>query len=173
MYKIFKCTAHPTVDFAAEELKKYLRMMMPRCGEIEITTDERDGDGFVLALCSDIGIELPETSEPELDDVIVINANERGGIIAGSNPRALLIAVYEYLRQNGCHWAFPGVDGEYIPVADIKPVNYRKMADLRVRAQCNEGAEYQGSMIETIDFTPKIGLNSYMLEFDNPKVYYN
>ena len=147
--------------------------MMPRCGEIEITTDERDGDGFVLALCSDIGIELPETSEPELDDVIVINANERGGIIAGSNPRALLIAVYEYLRQNGCHWAFPGVDGEYIPVADIKPVNYRKMADLRVRAQCNEGAEYQGSMIETIDFTPKIGLNSYMLEFDNPKVYYN
>lgn len=173
MYKIFKYTAHPTVDFAAEELKKYLRMMMPRCGEISITTDERDGDGFVLALCSDIGITLPETDEPELDDVIVINANERGGIIAGSNPRALLIAVYEYLRQNGCCWVFPGIDGEHIPVADIKPVTYRKMADMRVRAQCNEGAEYQGSMIETIDFTPKIGLNSYMLEFDNPKVYYN
>lgn len=173
MYKIFKYTPHPTVDFAAEELKKYLRMMMPRCGEIEITTDERDGDGFVLAICADIGIDLPETDEPELDDVIVINANERGGIIAGSNPRALLIAVYEYLRQNGCRWVFPGVDGEYIPVANIKPVTYRKKADLRVRAQCNEGAEYQGSMIETIDFTPKIGLNSYMLEFDNPKVYYN
>ena len=45
MYKIFKYSDHPTVDFAAEELKKYLRMMMPRCGEIEITTDERDGDG--------------------------------------------------------------------------------------------------------------------------------
>ena len=100
MYKIFKYTSHPTVDFAAEELKKYLRMMMPRCGEITVCSDERDGDGFVLALCSDIGVNLPETDEPELDDVIVINANAHGGIIAASNPRALLIAVYEYLRQN-------------------------------------------------------------------------
>lgn len=173
MYKIFKYTDHPTVDFAAEELKKYLRMMMPRCGEITICREERDSDGFVLALCPDIGISLPETDEPELDDVVVINTNERGGIIAGSNPRALLIAVYEYLRANGCSWLYPGIDGEYIPVTDLKSVNYRKMADLRVRAQCNEGAEYQFSMIETIDFTPKIGLNSYMLEFDNPKTYYN
>ena len=174
MYKIFKYTNHPTVDFAAEELKRYLRMMMPRCGEITICSDERDGDGFVLALCSDIGIDLPETSSPELDDVIVINTNPRGGIIAASNPRALLIAVYEFLRQNGCEWLAPGIDGEFIPVIDsLSAVNYRKMADMRVRAQCNEGAEYQTSMIETIDFTPKIGLNSYMLEFDNPKVYYN
>ena len=174
MYKIFKYSAHPTVDFAAEELKKYLRMMMPRCGEIEIATDERDGDGFVLALCADIGIPLPEGVDPELDDSLYISANEKGGIIAGSNPRALLIAVYEYLRVQGCRWLFPGVDGEFIPVIDtLKSVSYQKTADMRVRAQCNEGAEYQGSMIETIDFTPKIGLNSYMLEFDNPKVYYN
>ena len=131
MYNIFKYSSHPTVDFSAEELKKYLRMMMPRCGEIGICSDERKGDGFVLALCADIGISLPETNVPELDDVIVISANERGGIIAASNPRALLIAVYEYLRKCGCHWAFPGVDGEYIPVVDSLPtVNYRKMADI-------------------------------------------
>ena len=36
MYKIFKITSSPVVDFAAEELKKYLRMMMPRAGEIVI-----------------------------------------------------------------------------------------------------------------------------------------
>ena len=136
MYKIFKYSLHPTVDFAAEELKKYLRMLMPRCGEITICSDERDGDGFVLALCSDIGIDLPETDDPELDDVVVINANERGGIIAGSNPRALLIAVYEYLRQNGCRWVHPGIDGEFSPVKDAPAVvNYRKKADMRVRAQ--------------------------------------
>ncbi len=174
MYKIFKYSNHPTVDFAAEELKKYLRMMMPRCGEITVCSDERDSDGFVLALCSDIGIAIPDGCDAELDDVVVINTNERGGIIAGSNPRALLIAVYEYLRQNGCEWLYPGVDGEFIPVIDApKTVSYQKTADMRVRAQCNEGAEYQASMIETIDFTPKIGLNSYMLEFDIPKAYYN
>ena len=174
MYKIFKYTEHPTVDFAAEELKKYLRMMMPRCGEITVCSEERDGDGFVLALCSDIGIALPEGVDAELDDSIYISANAKGGIIAGSNPRALLIAVYEYLRANGCRWIYPGIDGEFIPVIDaLGDISIQKTADMRVRAQCNEGAEYQGSMIETIDFTPKIGLNSYMLEFDNPKVYYN
>ena len=118
MYKIFKYTEHPTVDFAAEELKKYLRMMMPRCGEIAICSEERDGDGFVLALCSDIGIPLPEGVDAELDDSIFISANAQGGIIAASNPRALLIAVYEYLRANGCRWIYPGIDGEFIPVID-------------------------------------------------------
>ena len=36
MYSINKITSNPTVDFAAEELKKYLRMMMPDAGEIKI-----------------------------------------------------------------------------------------------------------------------------------------
>ena len=36
MYTIHKITSDHVVDFAAEELKKYLRMMMPRCKEIKI-----------------------------------------------------------------------------------------------------------------------------------------
>ena len=36
MYSINKITSNSTVDFAAEELKKYLRMMMPECGEVFI-----------------------------------------------------------------------------------------------------------------------------------------
>ena len=36
MLKIYKITLNNTVDYAAEELKKYLRMMMPRGGEIRI-----------------------------------------------------------------------------------------------------------------------------------------
>ena len=45
MYKINKITSNPVVDFAAEELKKYLRMMMPRAGEIiiEYIPDAKDG----------------------------------------------------------------------------------------------------------------------------------
>ena len=31
---IHKLRAHHVIDHAAEELKKYLRMMMPECGEI-------------------------------------------------------------------------------------------------------------------------------------------
>lgn len=173
MYQIHKICANPTVDYAAEELKKYLRMMMPRCGDVPISYDPSAKNGFRLGLMQDFGIAVTETDSPDLDDVLCIETDENGGIIAGSNYRSVLLAVYRYLRANGCRWLFPGVDGEYVPVRQITPTSYRKMADLRVRAQCNEGAEYQFSMMETIEFTPKIGLNSYMLEFDNPKVYYN
>ena len=46
MYVINKITSSNVVDFAAEELKKYLRMMMPRCGEIEIKYAPDAKDGF-------------------------------------------------------------------------------------------------------------------------------
>lgn len=174
MYIIHKITQNTTVDFAAEELKKYLRMMMPRCGEISIDYDTRATAGFRLGLMQTFGLDLSDAADPSKDDVVYLDTDENGGVIAGSNPGALLIAVYRYLRFCGCRWLFPGVDGEKIPVIEsLPPVTYRKLADHRYRGQCNEGAEYQQSMMESIDFTPKIGLNTYMLEFDNPYVYYS
>lgn len=173
MYTIRKVGANPTIDFAAEELKKYLRMLLPRCGEIPISSDSYTGDEFQLGLMSDFGLDASDAKDPRLDDIVYIHTHETGGVIAGSNPGAVLIAVYRYLRFCGCRWLFPGVDGEWIPILERLPqVNYRKLADHRYRGQCNEGAEYQPNMIESIDFTPKIGMNTYMIEFDNPYVYY-
>ncbi len=173
MFKINKITSNTTVDFAAEELKKYLRMMMPRRGEIPVAYAPDATDGFRLGLMADFGLDMSDAEDISLDDIIYIDCDENGGIIAGSNPGALLIAVYRYLRFNDCRWVFPGIDGEYIPLTnEVKPVKYRKKADHRYRGQCNEGAEYQQNMIDTIDFTPKIGMNTYMLEFDIPMCYY-
>ena len=173
MYCIYKITSHHVVDFAAEELKKYLRMMMPRCGEIDIVYAPDAKDGFRLGLMEDFGLDTSDASELDLDDILYIDTDKTGGIIAGSNARSVLLAVYRYLTINGCRWLFPGIDGEWIPTREIEPVKYRKMADCRYRGQCNEGAEYQPNMMEAIDFTPKIGMNIFMIEFDNPKAYYN
>lgn len=174
MYKIFKITSNPTVDFAAEELKKYLRMMSVHCGEIPIEYAPSAAVGFRIGLMADFGLDTSDAEDVTLDDIIYIDTDAGGGIIAGSNPCAVLIAVYRYLRFCGCRWLFPGVDGEWIPSVDVLPaVNYRKLADHRYRGQCNEGAEFQEDMLATIDFSAKIGLNSYMLEFDNPYTYYN
>ena len=174
MYCINKVASNVVVDFAAEELKKYLRMMMPRCGDIPMAYDPNATEGFRLGLMSDFGLSTAEeTDEPQYDDIVHIDTDEKGGIIAGSNYRSVLLAVYEYLKKNGCRWLFPGVDGEYIPIKNIQPVKYHKMADMRYRGQCNEGAESQQIMLESIDFTPKVGLNCYMIEFDIPKIYYD
>ena len=173
MFTINKITSNHVVDFAAEELKKYLRMMMPRCGEIEIRYAPDAKDGFRLGVMSDFGLDTSESDDITLDDILHIDTDTEGGIIAGSNPRSVLLAVYRYLTINGCRWLFPGIDGEYIPIKNIEPTQYHKMADCRYRGQCNEGAEAQHLMIEEIDFTPKIGMNIFMIEFDNPKVYYD
>ncbi|MBQ9778225.1 MAG: DUF4838 domain-containing protein [Clostridia bacterium] len=175
-YKIFKLTDHPVVDFAAAELKKYLRMMMPEAGDISLarTTDKNmQKTGYVLGLLQDFGLDTSEARDLSLDDIIHIDTTDCAGVIAGSNPRSVLLATYRFLQQNGCRWLYPGIDGEYIPVKAVDAVFYHKMADARYRGQCNEGAESQQCMLETIDFTPKIGMNVYMIEFDNPFTYYN
>ena len=172
MYKIYKLSLHSAIDYAAEELKKYLRMMMVECPEIDIVYDPGATEGFRLGLMQQLGLDVSDAEDPALDDILYIDTDVTGGIIAGDNPRSVLLATYEYLRQNGCRWLFPGVDGEFIPeVEGLKPVRLRHVPSCRFRGQCNEGAEYQQDMLEAIEFTPKVGMNVFMQEFKVP-VYY-
>ena len=140
MLTINKIRADHVIDFAAEELKKYLRMMMTEGGDVPISYDPEAKDGFRLGLLEDFGLSS-EAEDPVLDDVIHVDTTAEGGILAGSNPRSVLFAVYRFLRENGCRWLYPGIDGEYIPVRDVQATKYHKMADARYRGQCNEGAE--------------------------------
>ena len=172
MLSIKKISLASPIDYAADELKKYLRMMMPECGDVTVEYAPGATDGFRLGLMQDFGLDTSDVSDVGLDDIIYIKTDTRGGTIAGSNPRSVLLAVYEYLRQNGCRWLMPGVDGEYIPMRDIRPVEYRHVPSCRYRGWCNEGSESQECMFDTIDFAPKVGLNTYMLEFKIPTSYY-
>ena len=172
MYSIWKITSHTIVDFAAEELKKYLRMMMPEEGDIKITYQPEAIEGFRLGVMADFGLDTSQARDVELDDILVIDCDLKGGIIAGSNPRSVLLAVYEYLRQNGCRWLFPGVDGEFVPMKHIQPVTYSHAADSRYRGNCIEGAVSQEILNAYVDFMPKVGLNTFMLQFRVPEIFY-
>ena len=173
MLQINKLYSHSAVDYAAEELKKYLRMMMPEGGDVKIAYNPEARDGFRLGLMQDFGLDVSDAEDTELDDIIYIDTDERDGIIAGSNPRSVLLAVYEYFRQMGCRWLFPGVDGEYIPMKDITTVKYRHKADSRVRGNCLEGYPSQKVLLDFIEFMPKVGLNAFMIQFKIPKIYYD
>ena len=172
MYEIYKISSEEPVDFAAMELQKYLRMMMPRCGSVPIKYAPDRKSGIRLGLMQDFGLDTSEAEDIALDDIIHLENDGSGQIIAGSNPRSVLLAVYKFLKLNGCRWLFPGVDGESIPMREIEYVDYHKMADLRYRGQCNEGSTAQINYLDAIDFVPKIGMNIYMLEFDVPIGYY-
>ena len=56
--EIVKVRNDHVIDFAAEELKKYLRMMMPQKGDIRIYADPNGTAGFRLGLLSDFGIDV-------------------------------------------------------------------------------------------------------------------
>ena len=173
MLKINKISLGSPIDYAAEELKKYLRMMMPESGDVSICYDPTARDGFCLGIMQDLGLDVSDVDNSAIDDVIYIETDTRGGIISGANPRAVLIAVYEYLRKNGCEWLFPGVDGEYIPIRDIVPVKYRHKPTVRHRGNCIEGAVSQQIMEGFIELMPKLGLNCFMVQFQNPIEFYN
>lgn len=172
MLYINKITSSSIIDYAAEELKKYLRMMMPEGGDVKIAYAPESKCGFRLGVMADLGISLSKGEDAKFDDVIFIDTDETGGIIAGANPRAVLLAVYEYLRQNGCRWLFPGIDGEYIPMQDIVPVKYRHTPTSRVRGDCIEGTPTQKILLDFIDFLPKVGMNTYMIQFRVPAHFY-
>lgn len=171
MLFINKISAHSAIDHAAEELRKYLYMMMPE-GDGIITRYSDEVCGFRLGLMSDFGLDTSDVEDVELDDILYIDCDKNGGIIAGSNPRSVLIAVYEFLKQNGCRFIMPGKDGEYIPMKELDPVRLRHKPSMRYRGWCLEGGVSQEIMIESIDFTPKLGMNTVMLEFLVPVSYY-
>ena len=172
MLKIYKVSNGSAIDFAAEELKKYLRMMMPEENDINVSFNPLATDGFRLGLFSDLGID-GEVEDEKFDDLLYAECNEEGGIIAGINERSVLLAVYEYLRRNGPRWLFPGPDGEYIPVKEINPVSFKIKPSCRYRGFANTTAASYQTNLELIDFLPKIGMNTFMVEFRVPVFYTN
>lgn len=172
MVFINKISSNSALDYAAEELKKYLLMMMPEGDNITVKYDPEATGGFRLGLMSDLGLDTSDVCDTELDDILYADCREREGIIAGSNPRSVLLTVYEYLHRQGCRFLMPGVDGEYVPIKNTEPVSFRHKPSMRYRGWCIEGSVSQDIMLESIDFTAKLGMNVVMIEFRVPVSYY-
>ena len=107
-----------TLIFAANELKKYLQSLTTK--DIMLI-EERDDeyaasfDGISLGL--NLSEKLIPTADPKSEDSILIDVTGEDGLITGVNPRAVLLAVYRYLREMGFFFLRPGKDGEIYPEA--------------------------------------------------------
>ena len=173
MFNVYKISNAEPIDFAAEELKKYLRMMRPEAGDVKISFNKEKTDGFRLGLMSDFGLDTSDVEDVNLDDIIYIDTKKNTGIIAGSNPRSVLFAVYEFLKQNGCAFYFPGKDGEYIPMSattdarELRDVKYRFVPTTRYRGQ---SLMHQHPDTDYVDFLAKLYMNTTMIEFKIPVV---
>ncbi len=161
-----------TTVYAAEELKKYLLMMCDVQAEIAVSSD-LSGDGIKLGLLSDFNLSEEGCLDPMTDDVVDISIECLSGYIAGSNPRSILMGVYDYLKSAGCMWVRPGEEGEYIPSVDMAKhsFTYRKAADYKFRGECIEGAVSFEHLRDTVIWLPKVGMNLFMMEYIVPYNY--
>ena len=131
-----------TIKFACEELSKYLTKM-----------GNGDSRSIRVGLFSDFQIKPQVKDNNAFDDEIFIDIRSGEGVIAGINPRSVLIAVYRFLSEAGCMWVHPGEAGEHIPHRPIEDitVNIHEDASYRHRGICIEGANNYQNILDIID----------------------
>lgn len=178
--------SNQTIAFAGKELKKYIARMLGSDESISLELKEKYDASEKNALwlgtwhefgsdnCLD-GSVLPVVDDSTMDDAIYIDAGEGKGVISGVNDRSVLLAVYRFLTEAGCRWVRPGEDGEYIPLKDLTclSVNVCEKAAYRHRGICVEGAVSYENVADIIDWAPKVGFNSYFIQFREAYAFFD
>ena len=159
---------HPAIALAKSELIEHLGLA---CRKASFTnTRSWEQADFVLAEFD----ALPDAMRDEeglsndrwLDRVIVRSHGQRL-ILAGSNPRSVLFAVYTYLDEIGFAWTVPGEEGRVVPrLGDVPREHFciDHSASLIYRGLGLTGA-YSGEMGEQfIQWMARNRLNYFFLE---------
>ena len=96
-------------------------------------------------------------------------------MIAGSNPRSVLLGVYRFLRELGCRWLRPGKYGEIIPQKDAGSlsVHVSDAVSYRHRGVCIEGSCFFTHVQNMIEWLPKVGMNGYFNQFSTPFAFFD
>ncbi|MCM8759926.1 MAG: DUF4838 domain-containing protein [Candidatus Omnitrophica bacterium] len=145
--EVVKEISVPAIDFAAKELKKYLRKSGYK-GNIR----------FILSC---------DAKNSEMDS-FSIKGQDKHYIIKGSNPKSVLFGVYRFLHELGFRWLRPGNRGEIVPKISKIPQNIsiRERASYKYRTLCIEGATSIQHAIDLIDWAAKNYMNGYFIQFD-------
>ncbi len=148
-----------TIDFAREELAKYLQILGVKA---EIT----------LGLFVDLDVEAA-VEQPVYDDAIAISVKDKKGYVAGSNERSVLIGVYRLLSEWGIGWVRPGKNGTHYPKScNAQDVEILEVAAKRHRTMCIEGAVSIENVLDMIEWLPKVGFNGYYIQFSLPYEFF-
>ena len=109
-----------------------------------------------------------------LDDEIYISVENFKGIIAGCNPRSVLIAAYRYVKELGARFVNVGKDGEILPKLDSSKhsVFVHEIPSYRHRGVCIEGSVSTENVIEMVEFLPKVGMNTYFIQFREAHTFF-
>lgn len=148
------------IKFAESEWKKYLSLAGAN-GEITGKVDEKAFDKRKFNLANTV-------YDARFDDAFTVNIKRGVGQITATNERAVLLGVYECLRRIGFTFCFPGKNGESIPASlrsENVDLHFTHYAEYRHRGIAPCGPKELYSMLDFVDWMPKVGLNTYFREF--------
>lgn len=178
--KIYAVGEQEAVGFAARELQRYLQRITSNREEINLTWlpayNPLAEDCLWVGVAADLWLDYLFTKENDArDDEIFIAVEAGKGVISGSNPGAVLLAVYRFLHHCGCRWVRPGAAGEFIPQHEIMGIDVKvqERAAHRHRAICIEGAVSLENVLAMIDWAPKNGFSGYFMQFREGFTFFN
>lgn len=163
-----------TVLFAFEELRRYLYQIDKTVSVEPFYYDSYTGshkNALWLVVAPALA---PRVADPSMDDAFRISLKDNAGMIAGTNPISVLIAVYSLLKKLGCKWIRPGRKGELIEEKVLAPLNfeYEEKADHRFRGINLDCSASTQTAVDMIDWLPKEGMNNYFVESLTPEQYF-
>ena len=106
-------------------------------------------------------------------DSYEIRTGREGGEIIASDEGMLLQAVYRFFYGLGVRYLGPGRQYEKYPAAlDPRTLEQEVHVEpLSIRGVCIEGADSRENILDMIDWMPKIGLNSFFVQFRDPYTF--
>lgn len=151
-------------EFCKREMKYYFEKIF----YINIKENEIDAD-IVLQVIPDLGVKK--------NDLIQINLSGGKGKIKSNTQVGLLIGIYRFFSEFGVRYLRPGRENEYIVKGNTedflnKKINISEEASFKHRGICIEGADSFENVKSFIDWLPKIGLNSFFVQFENPYIFF-
>ncbi|MEG0014232.1 MAG: DUF4838 domain-containing protein [Cellulosilyticaceae bacterium] len=175
MYTIYRLGNQETLKYAARELASYLTLVT---GEDIFKIVEKENynkalEGIWLGVADDMEITF-EVEDKQLDDGIAIEITRGNGVIVGINERSILIGVYRFLTELGCRWVRPCKDGEILVhrTKEEMNVSIKEVASLRHRGIVIEGANTYQNVVDIIEWMPKLGYNSYFIQFMHAHTFF-
>lgn len=151
-------------DFIASECGYYFKNVFQM--ETESTTLVTEAD-IIFSFLDD---------NTSLDEIVISLADGKGRITANSEV-GLLIALYRLFKEVGVRYLRPGRDQEVLPMLDFEAfstmkIDIRETASFKHRGVCIEGADSFENIRNFIDWLPKIGMNSFFIQFENPYSFF-
>ena len=126
---------------------------------------------------SDIRISIDKNLNSTAIDTIEIKLLNGKGSICSNSKVGLLIAVYRFFSEFGVKYLRPGKENElilsktYYEFINNNILIFEK-ASFKHRGACIEGADSYNNLKNFIDWLPKIGMNSFFIQFENPYSFF-